>query len=359
MKPSIAALRLRTLAEVSKAASDAYGISRIRAARAALRLRRRNGFPLEEGLEEGLLDPTMDDRWRSRHIGRTTRRAAQDRLNPVSLEWFSEEKLVFYDYCRANGIPVPELYGAVGRAGGWSRRSGRIISGSEAFAAFLNEVPGDVVIKPTFGLLGEDVRVLVRASGGFTTLGGTPVEPAALYGEICAHPEYALYVVQERVRNHPEIEEIAGSPVLQTLRFTTVVRPDGTVAIVAASLKLAVGDGDTDNFHNGVTGNGFCLVSLDVGELGPLGLRPPGRYGVDLTPTVPDTGVQVEGRRIPYFEEACALVRRGSPLFLPMRTLGWDIAITPDGPVVIEANNWWAPFGPLTAEGWALLVEED
>jgi len=359
VRPVIAARRLRTLVSVSTRAADAYGISRIGAARAALRLRRRNGFELEEALIEGVLDPAMDDRERYAHIGRTTRRAAQARLNPISLEPFTEEKLIFYDYCQASGIPVPEVYGAVGRAGGWSRLSGRVISGREAFSAFLAEIPGDFVVKPTFGLLGQGVRVLTRANGGLTDLGGSPVDAAVLHDEICADPQFALHVVQERLRNHPAIEEIAGSPVLQTLRLTTIVRPDGSVLVVGGTLKLAVGTGDTDNFHDGETGNGYCFLSLDEGELGPLRLLAPEGFGVRLTPTVPGTGAQVAGRRIPFVEESCRLVRRAAPLFLPMRTLGWDVALTPDGPVVIEANNWWAPFGPMSAEAWALLVGDD
>jgi hypothetical protein len=29
------------------------------------------------------------------------------------------------------------------------------------------------------------------------------------------------------------------------------------------------------------------------------------------------------------------------PSRLPVRTIGWDIAITPNGPVILEANIWW------------------
>lgn len=359
MSAAVLALRLCTLASVSSRAAEGYGISRVRAARLALRLRRRNGFDVEGSLLDGLLDPAMDDRVRFAHIGTTMRRAAQDRLNPVSLEPFSEQKLVFYDYCRASGVPVPAVYGTLGAAGGWSRLSGAVFSGREAFAAFLDEIPGDIVVKPSFGNRGADVRVIVRTDGGLTDLRGAPVDAAALHDEICAGGESDVHLVQERLRNHPEIEEIAGSPVLQTLRLVTIVRPDGSVLLLTAVLKLAVGTADTDNFHNGETGNGYALVTQDDGRLGDLTLRAPAGLGLRLTPTVPRTGVQVAGRRVPFFDEACELVRRASLLMLPMRTLGWDVALTPDGPVVLEANNWWAPFEPLPAEAWALMVGRD
>ena len=59
--------------------------------------------------------------------------------------------------------------------------------------------------------------------------------------------------------------------------------------------------------------------------------------------THPDTGVPFAGLRIPMYEEALALVRNASRHFGFMRTIGWDVAITPDGPMLIEANAYWNP----------------
>lgn len=61
------------------------------------------------------------------------------------------------------------------------------------------------------------------------------------------------------------------------------------------------------------------------------------------------------------WEEAFALVRGAAPHFLPLRTLGWDIAITPDGPMIIEANAHWGAevtsrmgrWGPVPLPGGA------
>jgi len=46
---------------------------------------------------------------------------------------------------------------------------------------------------------------------------------------------------------------------------------------------------------------------------------------------------------VPLWEEASALACRAAAWLLPTRTLGWEIALTPAGPVIIEANRKWAP----------------
>ena len=42
------------------------------------------------------------------------------------------------------------------------------------------------------------------------------------------------------------------------------------------------------------------------------------------------------------WEEARALALRAAAAFAPLRTVGFDIAPTPAGPVLIEANAWWS-----------------
>ncbi len=356
MRPATALLRVRTFRDVTRRAAASYGVSRLSIVRTAVRLRRRNGFNVENALLEGLLDPAMPDAQRHAYIGVAQRRAAQDRLNPVSLEPFTEQKILFHDYAEAGGLPVAELYGTVGRGGVWDRRTGRTGHGPEAFSALLAGTAGEVVVKPSFGNRGADVTVLLRDGAGWTGLRGEPADPAALYRRILERDPADVHLVQQRLRNHPQIDGISDSPVLQTLRVITIVRPDGSVYFVSAIFKLATGTADTDNYLQGATGNGYCVVALDDGRLGPFTTIAPDGVGIATTPDVPATGVRVLGRPVPMFAECCELARRASLLLLPMRTLGWDIAITPDGPVLIEGNNWWAAFEALTPEGWALLT---
>jgi hypothetical protein len=41
------------------------------------------------------------------------------------------------------------------------------------------------------------------------------------------------------------------------------------------------------------------------------------------------------------------LVFRAARLFLPLRTIGWDVAIAPDGPILMEGNAYWDPFNDM------------
>ena len=77
--------------------------------------------------------------------------------------------------------------------------------------------------------------------------------------------------------------------------------------------------------------------------------------GVGLTwgDRLAGTGVRTEGLALPDWEAARALVLSACKAFLPVRTLGWDIALTPGGPVAIEANT---RFGALPFAGARDLV---
>ena len=51
----------------------------------------------------------------------------------------------------------------------------------------------------------------------------------------------------------------------------------------------------------------------------------------------------IEGFQLPLWNETLNLVKQAALCFLPIRTIGWDIAISPRGPVIMEANMWWNP----------------
>ena len=299
--------------------------------RRARRLRRRQGFEYDETRGMGLLDPAVSDETCAGYVSRHVNMAAQLRLNGADMPPLAAEKLLFHVRCEALGLPVPALYGVIDRNGaGWSR-TGRPIGDAAGFAAFLaHDVPPEVVVKPSNGYEGHEVRLVRPAE----------TDATALRAELLGHPEFDTWLVQERLHNDPALAALAGADTLHSARIVTLVNRGGEVEELWAMMKLGLSGGPVDNFHGGELGNALCTVDMESGRLGPAMLARPDGCGVTTTPTLPD-GRPLEGVLLPHWQAARALVGRAAPAFLPLQTLGWDVALTPAGPVLVECNTRW------------------
>ena len=54
----------------------------------------------------------------------------------------------------------------------------------------------------------------------------------------------------------------------------------------------------------------------------------------------PDTGVMIRGFQIPNWVELLHFTEEAA-MHYPMKYVGWDIALTPEGPALIEGNVHW------------------
>ena len=54
----------------------------------------------------------------------------------------------------------------------------------------------------------------------------------------------------------------------------------------------------------------------------------------------PYTGTNIEGFAFPDWEQAMDMVRKAAQVVPQMGYLGWDVAFTPDGPCLVEGNNF-------------------
>jgi hypothetical protein len=67
----------------------------------------------------------------------------------------------------------------------------------------------------------------------------------------------------------------------------------------------------------------------------------------------PDSGALLEGVKIDDWENIVAQVLHFQECFPYVKAAGWDIAITDDGPVVIEVNDFWDRTGQyFIHRGW-------
>jgi len=333
----------RAAHQVTGCAARGHGTSRVAVLRRAVALRRSYGFALEEAMAFGMLDPARAPD--TELMSKRETLELQQRINDPALAPLTENKAVFDVMARAHGLPVPETLALLSRLGpGGPVPRDQVVA---EWSRTLAEQRGDVVVKPVQGWYGQGVYVLRDRGGVLHREGAGPVTPGSLAAELWDAGRPA-WIVQRRLVNHPVLAGLGRPGALHTTRVVTVVDGDGEVEVLYAILRLAIGDA-VDNFRGGSTGNLLTAVDLEDGTVtGAWGARPD---GCGLAPVAADplSGTPLPGWRMPRWDDVLATCRRAALAFLPLRAIGWDVAVTPAGPVLVEGNMWWdnAPTHPV------------
>jgi hypothetical protein len=141
------------------------------------------------------------------------------------------------------------------------------------------------------------------------------------------------WIVQEAVKNDPEICRYWETDALGTYRFATLLVDENEYEYVHAELRLPVGDSLIDNTSQG-------NVNCAVDKTGRLGLLF-GKNGQQEDPLHhPTTGVRVEGTVVPRFQECIDLALLAHKRIAPCSPFfNADIALTEQGPMLIEINS--------------------
>lgn len=142
------------------------------------------------------------------------------------------------------------------------------------------------------------------------------------------------YVLQERVIQHPEMN-VLWDGAINTCRVCTLY--DGkNVSILSAVLRVGTkASRPVDNWAHG----GISVGVHEDGRLVDFGVYKPGYGGRAYEH--PDTGVKFCEFIIPEYEEVKKLCIKAHLLMREIPAIGWDIAITPNGPLIIEGNDNW------------------
>ncbi len=151
-------------------------------------------------------------------------------------------------------------------------------------------------------------------------------DPAALRDELIASGET---LIEELLTQHPEMARLYPGSV-NSLRVVTYLDPDGEVHVLASVLKIGNG-GVIDNFSSGGM---YTMLGEDGRALHAAADEEAHAYAAH-----PITGVEITGFQVPLYDEVLALVDRLARRVPALPYIGWDIAITPERPVVIEGNH--------------------
>ena len=188
------------------------------------------------------------------------------------------------------------------------------------FKAFIDHIiSGGVrrfICKPNGGSQGRNIRVYENWS-----------DDRKLFDEIAMIGPG--YILEQWIEQHPTISAIYPNAV-NCLRLITVYK-DGKANILAGGLTLGV----DSQIANGSQKSIICPVDFETGVLNQPGADPHG----GIYEKHPTTGAQILGVQIPFWNEIKAMLDKAAALVPEVGYVGWDIAITLTGPIIIEGNT--------------------
>ncbi|MBK1635479.1 sugar-transfer associated ATP-grasp domain-containing protein [Rhodovulum adriaticum] len=289
-----------------------------------------------EYFEFQLYDPSLSKEQKRAFVGMDGSFKLNLKLAPprlTQMRGFLRDKVVFTGLLRQLGLATTETQAVVAV----DRRMGTMpcLRSVEDIERFLR----DQARYPLFGkpvrgsrALGTvGIEGLDEAGQRLRLANGKTVALRALAEEIITDfPEG--YMFQSRVVQHPDIARFAGDSV-GTVRLVTVIEED-TPRVLYALWKIPAPTSMSDNYWQ--AGNMLCRLDAATGEV--QACRTGKGLETQWLDTHPATGLPLKGFRIPNWDKVVAAALDAHAIFPVNGMLGWDIAVGPEGGIVIETN---------------------
>jgi len=218
-------------------------------------------------------------------------------------------------YCMSYGYLMNRRLYSLSARGGASK-----IDPSELLEAFEGK---KVVFKNTFGFGGDDVVICAIVNG--KVIYRDREYQIESFMESLNAPN-SIWLIQSYLEQHPFMKRLNDTSV-NTIRVLTyhtgnAVEPGKSV------LRFGKPGSPVDNggFFAGVDPGG----SIDGNKF---------NY-IDKT----RDECPFSGQKIPFFKEAICLAVEAHSHIPQLFSVGWDIVVTPAGPMILEGNDGWEPF---------------
>jgi hypothetical protein len=232
----------------------------------------------------------------------------QMRMNPKSERRLLENKLVFLDkYARfiKHSYASKELF----------------LNDKTVASGLLKNPARKLVVKSSDGQCGEGILVLDIDRMGTEEI-------------VSAIKNTNNDLIEEYIIQHDALMKLSPSG-LNTVRFFTQLDENNQVDILGCRLRITL-NSFVDNL---AAGN----IAAPIDELTGI-VDGTGVYS-DITKEDefqhPVTGITIVGFQVPFWKETLQMVKEAALLYTGNKSIGWDVAITNEGPELLEGNHNW------------------
>ena len=284
-------------------------------------------------------------------------------LNHKSWIPILENKLLFFLYYSQLGFPVVEVYGFYYPERGFFLDGSPLREKSD-FLRWLNksDIKG-CVVKPLGSLGGKGIMIFeelissetIRSNDGKNYSLNEVISLMEKDIEVRQSKEdnYKGYIFEEKIEQDPAMNVLSGKS-LNTIRVSTLITNNNEILIDFGMLRVGREGSITDNLHQG----GY-VVNINV-EDGSIGEKTFG-YKEEGGPWIEEKEERIKDFftdcKVPFWHDIVSLAKKAASFSPELRSVGWDIAISKNGPVLMEGNdNWDMVIAQVLSGGY--LTEE-
>jgi len=228
-----------------------------------------------------------------------------------------DDKEVCEHLCRGiKNIKLPEYYGVIAPDNDYRAAIEKSLNG----AGYGKKI----IIKPVHGHAGQGIVL------AYQTATGVKIKACGAENDLTEFVLKTRSIMQEVVIQDEIVSKISASSV-NTIRVVTLYTKENEAIVLSVGMRFGVGSSFVDNVGSGgihvgvdiVTG---CLMKTAYDKQGNRFLRHP------------TTNTEFDGFQLPRWNEVVQMsleIQKSCPYY---KLLGLDIALTKDGPVLIEVN---------------------
>ncbi len=241
----------------------------------------------------------------------------------INFEAITKDKFYFASLLYANGIPHVKTLAWIS--------NNQISSADGRFSKFedLLSLPGTFFIKNTTLEAGDGVKVCLVVDNGIKMNG-----KYKKLSEVKEELSIGKWIVQMGMKSGKSIARINNSA-LNTTRIVTILNGDKPEYLTGFQ-SFATNNEPTDSWSKGSVYVGIDIAS---NRLKKYAYYHPHLKGGALVESHPDSRIVFENYEIPQLQDAVDLCLKAHRLLYFNFVIGWDVAITENGPVILEANE--------------------
>lgn len=244
----------------------------------------------------------------------------------LSRNLLCEDKFLFYAICEGFQITQAQTILLSKEKHFYTHRQNPIDK-EDAFDIIIESDSTKIFCKPRYGIGGGGIIVLQKEKEQYINKESSTIVTPDFLNNLLLQD----YIIQKGIVQHAVMNSIYPNSV-NTFRIITEYKGNAEIAILFTLLRMGNKGMDVDNASSGGI---YIGVNVVTGELQ--------KYAISNQQEIfeyhPYSGFKFESFFIPFWQEIVTFIKNVAFKFSEIRYIGWDVAYSVDGPVIIEANN--------------------